>query len=80
MITEMTIPAVFFNKFNNDTHNVVLSDEEDLYIYAHSKFMQYVEEIENEYGINSDEMEDGAEWYDDYQDMTILDFCSMLKK
>lgn len=80
MITEMTISAVFYNKFNNDTHNVVLSNEDDLYGYAHSKFMQYAEEIEQEYGINSDEMEDGAEWYDDYQDMTILDFCSMLKK
>lgn len=67
---------IFIVKFNNDTHNVVLSNEDDLYSYAHAKFMQYADEIEKEYNVSSDELDDGVEWYDEYHDDVVSEFCS----
>jgi hypothetical protein len=71
---------VFESKFNNDTHNVVLSNEDDLYSYAHAKFMQYADEISKEYGVTSEDLDDGVEWYDEYHDEVVLSYCNKLNK
>ena len=74
--------SIFVNKFDSDHHNVDfdLTNEDDLYSYAHAKFMQYAYEIEKEYGINSEDLDDGVEWYDEDRDDIVLEFCSKLNK
>ena len=67
---------IFLNKFNNETHVVVLSNEDSLYSYAHTKFMQYADEIEKEYGVTSEDLDDGVEWYDEYHDDVVSEFCN----
>lgn len=76
----MDLYSIFVNKFNNEQHNANFTNEDDLYSYAHAKFTQYTSEIEKEYGIDSEDMDDGAEWYDEYHDEVVLAFCSKLKK
>lgn len=71
---------IFIDKFNNNTHNVVLSNEDDLYSYAHAKFMQYADEIGKEYGVTSEDLDDGVEWYDEYHDEVVLSYCNKLNK
>jgi hypothetical protein len=74
----MDLFNIFIDKFNNETHRVALSTDDDLYTYAHEKFLQYVVEIENEYNVSSEELDDGVEWYDEYHDDVVSEFCSLL--
>lgn len=46
-------------------------NEDDLYSFAHSKFMEMVNEIEKEITIDKDDYWDGEEWYDEYHDEVI---------
>jgi hypothetical protein len=42
--------------------------------------MQYADEIGNEYGVTSEDLDDGVEWYDEYHDEVVLSYCNKLNK
>jgi hypothetical protein len=74
----MDLFSTFIDKFNKDTHSVTLRTEDDYYSYAQTKFSQYVQEIECEYNVSSEELDDGVEWYDEYHDEVVSEFCLLL--
>ena len=69
---------IFDDKFDTETHNVDIKTEDDLYSYAHAKFMQYANEIQKKWAISSDELDDGQEWYDEYHDEIVELYCKKL--
>jgi hypothetical protein len=74
----MDLFVIFINKFKSEIHNTSISSEDDLYTYAHEKFLKYINEIEKEYNVSSDELCDDEEWYDEYHDDVVLEFCKIL--
>mgnify|MGYP003508553939 CR=1 FL=1 len=76
----MDLFNIFIEKFNKDTHSVTLRTEDDYYTYAHEKFSQYADEIAKEYNVSSEELDDGVEWYDEYHDDVVSEFCLLFVK
>lgn len=74
----MDLFSIFIDKFNKDTHSVTLITEDDYYAYAHNKFSQYADEIAKEYNVSSEELDNGVEWYDEYCDDVVSEFCLLL--
>lgn len=69
---------IFLKKFNEDNIDFKFSNEDELHAFAHAKFSQYAQEIECEYGVSSEDCNDGEEWYDEYHDDVVLLFMQLL--
>ena len=69
---------IFLKKFNEDNIDFKFSNEDDLYAFAHAKFSQYAQEIECEYGVSSEDCDDGEEWYDECRDDVVMLFMQLL--
>lgn len=79
IIGEVSIMSKFHEKFDKfDTSNVNVSNEDDVYSFAHDTFLKIAEEIENEINLDKDSIQltspiyyDHEKWYDEYHDEVV---------
>lgn len=67
----MNVFDLFKNKVENLKFVNSFKNEDDLYSFAHGKFMDMVIEIEKEITIDKDDYLESEEWYDEYHDEII---------
>lgn len=67
----MNVFDLFKKKVEELKFEKSFKNEDDLYSFAHGKFMEMVNEIEKEITIDKDDYWDGEEWYDEYHDEVI---------
>ena len=51
-----------------------------MYSFAHTAFLDIAKEIESIVAPNADDYCDGEAWYDEYEDVAIQEFISILSK
>lgn len=67
----MNVFDLFKKKVEELKFEKSFKNEDDLYSFAHGKFMEMVSEIEKEITIDKDDYWDSEEWYDEYHDEVI---------
>lgn len=70
-----------FNAFRAKFRTIAhphFTDADEAYAYASDKFAQYATELEQEHGLTSEELDDGAEWYDELHDEVIACYVNIL--
>lgn len=79
--SEVSIMYKFHEKFNKfDTSNVNVSNEDDVYSFAHDAFSKIASEIENEIYIDKECYDECEEWYDEYHDEVVEAYMRKILK
>jgi energy-coupling factor transport system ATP-binding protein len=58
---------------------IIVMNKAKLYCHDYTeKVFSYADEIAKEYNVSSEELDDGVEWYDEYHDDVVSEFCLLL--